>query len=420
MIFAVVGFEVAQMNNYPCKSVFQIRIYRDSYYIHTMYIEREVTKSIEKSILHNPVTAIIGARQVGKTTLAKEILKNNKNAIYIDLEKYSNIEMLKESEMYFEINKDVSLFCIDEIQLKPNIYNTLRSFVDENKNVRFLILGSASPELLRQTSESLAGRIFYYTLNPFQFEEIREQQKLNNYHLLGGFPKSILSPDIEYSFEWLSNFIRTFLERDLQMFGYNIPPRTLHRLWIMLAYLNSQILNYAALSKSMGINEKTVKKYIDILHHTFMIRLLEPYYVNIKKRLVKSPKMYIKDTGILHALLGIENYSMLFNNPNFGSSWESLVIENIINKYKSWENFFYRTSDGAEIDLVLRKGEKVIAIEIKASLTPKLSKGFWIAKNDISATEAYIIAPVKETYAYKEDVLVYNLEAFLELSNDRI
>lgn len=380
-----------------------------------MFLERDITKAIKKSIKYSPVTAILGARQVGKTTLAKQILKEYKDAIYIDLEKTSDLEKLKEAETYFEINKEVSLFCIDEILLKPNIYKTLRSFVDENKNARFLVLGSSSPELLRQTAESLAGRIFYYTLNPFQIEELKESQDFKTYHLCGGFPSSILCDDIEISYEWRTNFITTFLERDLLMFGYDIPSKMIRRLWTMLAHINGQILTYSTLSKSLGVDAKTVKKYIDILHHTFMVKLLEPYYVNVKKRLVKSPKIYIKDTGILHSLLKIETYNDLYSNPIFGSSYEALVIENIINKFNKWEHFFYRTSDGSEIDLVLVKGLKVIAIEIKASITPKLKKGFWTAIEDIKATKAFIIAPVKETYLYKNDVLVYNLKEFLKL-----
>ena len=380
-----------------------------------MFLERNITKSIKRSIKYSQVTAILGARQVGKTTLAKQILKEYKDAIYLDLEKLSDFEKLKEAETYFEINKDVSLICIDEIQLKPNIYKTLRSFVDENKDARFLVLGSSSPELLRQTAESLAGRIFYYTLHSFQLNELSSKVDFKNYHLNGGFPKSILVADNEISYEWRTNFITTFLERDLQMFGYEIPSKMIHRLWIMLAHINGQILTYATLSKSLGVDAKTIKKYIDILHHTFMVKLLEPYYINVKKRLIKSPKIYIKDTGILHALLKIENYNDLYTNPIFGSSYEALVIENIINKFDKWEHFFYRTSDGTEIDLVLVKGLKVIAIEIKASITPKLKRGFWTAIEDIKATKAFIIAPVKQTYAYKNDVLVYNLEDFLKL-----
>ncbi|MCF6360130.1 MAG: ATP-binding protein [Cyclobacteriaceae bacterium] len=379
-----------------------------------MNIKRPLRDKIRKGIKNVPVTAILGARQVGKTTLAKSIIAEYNHVKYLDLEKSSDVELLHNPEQYFNLNKNVFLYCIDEIQLKPDLYSALRSFVDENSHVRFLVLGSASPVLLRQSAETLAGRIFYYELNPFSYTEIKSKKTLEQYHLLGGFPKSILS-DTATAFEWLQNFVKTFLERDLQMFGYTIPPIMLRRLWIMLAHLNGQLSNYASLSRAMGVDEKTVKKYIDILHNTYMLRLLQPYYVNVKKRLVKAPKIYLRDAGILHSLLGITSYENLYANPIYGTSWEGLIIENILSKFTDWEPYFYRTAVGAEIDLVLVKGFDVIAIEIKSSITPKLSKGFWIAMEDVKANKAYIIAPVKEAYVYKNDVLVYNLEGFLKL-----
>ncbi len=379
-----------------------------------MQINRTLSDKIQNGVKNMPVTAILGARQVGKTTLAKIILRKYDNVKYLDLEKSTDLELMQHPEQYFNLNKNVFLYCIDEIQLKPNLFSALRSYVDENSKVRFLVLGSASPALLRQSAETLAGRIFYYELNPFSYLEIKGHKTQEQYHLLGGFPKSILS-DTSFAFEWLQNFVKTFLERDLQMFGYTIPPLILRRLWIMLAHLNGQLSNYASLSRAMGIDEKTVKKYIDILHNTYMLRVLQPYYVNVKKRLVKAPKIYLRDTGILHSLLGITSYENLYTNPIYGSSWEGLVIENIISKFPDWEPYFYKTTVGAEIDLILVKGVEVIAIEIKASITPKLNKGFWIARKDIKATKAFIIAPVKETYVYKDDVFVYNLEAFLKL-----
>ncbi len=379
-----------------------------------MNIKRVITSEIEYSIKNIAVTAIIGARQVGKTTLVKAILKKYKDAIYLDLEKYSDLKKLDNAESYFEYNKHKSIICIDEIQLKPNLFSVLRSFVDEYKNARFIILGSATPKLLQQSAQSLAGRIFYYTLNPLNIEELSGVKSINEYHLLGGFPKSVLSKE-KFAFKWIENFINTFLERDMLMFGYNYPPKTIHRLWIMIAHINSQTLKYATLSKSMGVDSKTIKTYIDILENTFMIRLLQPYHINIKKRLVKSPKIYIRDTGVLHSLLKINTYDDLYNSPYFGGSWEGLVIENIIEQFNDFECFYYRTADGAEIDLVLVKGLEVVAIEIKSSITPNVTKGFWNAIKDIKATKSFIIAPVKTSYPYKNDVLVYPLEDFLKL-----
>jgi len=380
-----------------------------------MILERNIFQEIIESIDFIAVTAIIGARQVGKTTLAKQICKKYNKVIYLDLEKKTDLDLLDNVETYLNLNKDVNLFCIDEIQFKPNLFSTLRSFIDENKSIRFLILGSATPELLRQSSQTLAGRIFYHTLTPFQFLEIKSKNSINDYHLKGGFPKSFLTKNSKNSYLWRQNFITTFLEKDLQNFGLYISSKNIHRLWIMLAHFNSQILNYNAISKSMGIDTKTVRRYIDILNQTFMVRLLEPYYVNIKKRLIKSPKIYIKDTGILHTLLQIKDYNSLYANPNFGASWEALVVESIITKNTDFECYFYRTSDGSEIDLVLINGLKIIAIEIKASTSPKVKRGFWTAIEDIKATKSFIIAPVKERYPYKNDVMVYPLDAFLKL-----
>lgn len=378
-----------------------------------MYIKRTITNLVLKSIDNNPVTALLGARQVGKSTLAKEILSHKKKTLFIDLEKPSDKALLTEPQLFLEQHKE-KLICLDEIQLLPEIFSVLRSFVDENTTTKFLILGSSSPELLRQTSETLAGRITYYNLNPFSLIELKKQTTQSNYRLLGGFPRSILNPSIEQSIEWLTNFIKTFLERDLRAFGYNLPPETLHRLWKMLAHLNGQVANYSQLGSSLGLSHTTVKHYIDILHHTFMLRILPPYYINIKKRLIKSPKLYIRDTGILHSLLNIHSFEELYAHPVYGSSWEVTVIENVLAKFKRWDYFYYRTAKGEEIDLVLTKANKVIAIEIKASATPQLTKGFYTSIEDIKATETYIIAPVKIPYPLKNNVMVYNLERFLQ------
>jgi len=238
---------------------------------------------------------------------------------------------------------------------------------------------------------------------------------MNNYRLMGGFPRSILSATPEDAFDWLNNFIKTFLERDLRMFGHNIPPATLHRLWIMLAHLNGQICNYSQLGNSMGLSHTTIKHYVDIFHGTFMVRLLPPYFLNTKKRLIKSPKLYLRDTGILHALLNITSNEELFAHPVYGSSWEITVIENVLDKFKDWDHSYYRTTKGAEVDLVLTKANQKIAIEIKTSSSPKLSVGFWNALEDIGANEAYVIAPVTTPYPLKNNVMVYGLADFLAL-----
>ena len=364
-----------------------------------------------------PVVGIIGARQVGKTTLAKSILSNFNDVIFLDLEKKSDRQIIENTEEFLNLNKG-KVICIDEIQMMPTVLAEMRNFVDNNDDTKFIVLGSSSPDILRNASESLAGRIFYFELQSLLWKEIKNQKNMQRYRLLGGMPKSILAKNKELSFVWLHNYIRTFLERDLRNFGFNIPPDTLHRLWQMLAHLNGQVLNSSQLANSMGLTHSTIKNYIDILANTFMLRILQPYHTNIKKRLVKSPKVYFRDTGVLHTLLNIENYSDLFVHPVYGSSWEVTVIENIIAKYKNWNYYFYRTATGNEIDLVLTKANRVIAIEIKSSNTPKLTKGFWYALDDIKATEAYVIAPVQMPFPMKNNVMVYPLEDFLEKNID--
>ena len=374
-------------------------------------IARKLLYEIKESLHYNAVTAILGARQVGKTTLAKSLIKESGEGVYLDLEKPSDQAKLSDPEAYFDLYKD-KLICLDEIQRVPELFPTIRSIVDESQN-KFLVLGSASPQLLRQTSETLAGRIAYFELTPFLLVELNKLVSLEVYQLRGGFPKSILAPSDRLAFNWLKNFQLTFLERDLPNLGFNTPSETLHRLWKMLAHLNGQQLNYSQIGKSLGTSHTTARNYVDILSQTFMIRLLQPYSINLKKRLVKQPKIYIRDTGILHSLLNISTYEELYSHPIYGSSWEVMVIENVIRKYKDYEYFYYRTSGGTEVDLILKKASDIIVLEIKTSLNPKVSKGFWNAIDDVKANKAYIIAPVKEKYPFKNGVWVYPLDVFI-------
>ncbi len=379
-----------------------------------MSVHRLEEKTIKKFMPDIPVVGIIGARQVGKTTLAKSLLSNFSDTVFLDLEKKSDRQVIENTEEFLNLNKG-KVICIDEIQMMPDVLAEMRNFVDNNDDTKFIVLGSSSPNILRNASESLAGRIFYFELQSFLWQEVNGKITMQNYRLLGGMPKSILAKNKELSFVWLKNYIRTFLERDLRNFGFNIPPDTLHRLWQMLAHINGQVLNSSQLANSLGLTHTTIKNYIDILTNTFMLRILHPYHTNVKKRLVKSPKVYFRDTGVLHTLLSIESFNDLYVHPVYGSSWEVTVIENIIAKYSGWNYYFYRTATGNEIDLVLTKANRVVAIEIKSSNIPKLTKGFWYAIDDIKATEAYVIAPVRMPYPLKNNVMVYPLEEFLEL-----
>jgi predicted AAA+ superfamily ATPase len=361
------------------------------------YIERSLTDDIIHRIRKIPAVAILGPRQCGKSTLVKHIIKNIPETLYLDLESGRDLRKLTDPETFFEENCNKTI-CIDEIQRRPDLFPVIRSVIDRiNRNSQFIILGSASPELIRQSSETLAGRISYFELTPFLCTEV-SMDKMRKLWLRGGFPRSFLETDIEDSIEWRYDFIRTFLERDIPSFGFTIPAKNIERLWQMCAHISGQIVNYSNLAVSLGVSSHTVKNYIDILAQTYMVRLLPPYSVNVKKRLIKSPKLYIRDTGILHTLLDIEKMNDLMGHPIYGSSWESFAIENIISSLHRWRAFFYRTSSGNEIDLILKKGTRVIAVECKASSTPEITKGFFIAIGDIKPDESWIVAPVKEKY----------------------
>jgi len=378
-----------------------------------VYIKRILKKKLEQSIKNYPVVALLGPRQVGKSTLAKEIINKKSKGLYLDLEKPSHLNQLAATEYFFEQNKN-KLICIDEIQRKPEIFPLLKSLVDERqKTEQFLILGSASRDLLKQSSESLAGRICYLEMSPFSLLELSEK-KQESLWLRGGFPRSFLSKSETASLEWRENYIITFLERDIPQLGYRIPFTTIGRLWTMLAYSHGQTLNATKLASSLGVSSHTVSSYIDILEKTFLIRLLQPFSENLKKRVIKSPKIYIRDTGLLHSLLKVDTMNELFSHPVFGSSFESFVLEQIIGSLPRWQFYFYRTRSGAEIDLLMIKGIRRVAIEIKAGKSPTLEKGFFTSIEDVKAKEKYLIAPVDTTYTLKRGVKVTNPSQFLK------
>ncbi len=376
------------------------------------YFNRKKEINIIKHLDNFPCVALLGARQVGKSTLAKQIISNIKNSIYLDLENPRDLAKLQEPLAYLEANKE-KLICIDEVQRKPEIFQIFRSYLDQNNRAgQLLLLGSASRDLIKQSSESLAGRIAYHEINPFVASEVTD---LNKLWIQGGYPRSYLS-DEETSFDWRENYIRTFLERDIPQLGITIPAITLRRFWTMLAHLNGCLLNASKLASSMGVTVPTIKNYIDILEGTFVIRQLRPYHSNTKKRLVKSPKIYIRDTGLIHALLGIESYNDLLGHPALGNSYESFVIASILESYPRYAASFYRSASGAEIDLILQKGSKTIAIEIKSSQAPKLTKGVFEAIKVVKPDISYVIALVDEPYPIKNDIWVYDLKSFLNLN----
>ena len=369
-------------------------------------IERYLKKYLIENLQEFPAVAILGPRQCGKSTLAKMVLQGMKDVVYLDLEKPSDRLKISDPEIFFETNRN-KLICLDEIQRLPEIFQVIRSEIDINRKAgRFLILGSASKDLVRQSSESLAGRIIYLNLTPFLFQEIYPEQSFQKYWLRGGFPSSFLATSDKASFTWRNSFIQTFLERDIPQLGFSIPAETIRRLWQMLAHQHGQLLNLSSLGNSLGLSHTTIRNYIDLLSETFMVRVLQPYNKNIKKRLVKTPRIYLRDHGILHSLLQLGSFDQLLGHPVFGSSWEGLVIENLIAVSPGWEYFFYRTSAGAEIDLVLKFGNKILAIECKATKSPQPTRGFWNALDDIQPSETWIVAPVEEGFPLKRNIWV--------------
>ncbi len=375
-------------------------------------IDRCLFNKIQASIETYPVVGIIGSRQAGKTTLAKMVRDTiKKKSIYLDLELPSDQDKLFEPELYLGQFAD-SLVIIDEIQRLPSLFPILRALVDQRRvGGRFLILGSASPDLIRHASESLAGRIIYHELTPLNLEETGYDE-VNRLWLRGGYPLSYLAKSNDASFNWRDSFIKTYLEMDIPQLGIHVPSAQLRRFWTMLAHSHAQLWNANRIAGSMGLSPPTIRKYLDILEDTFIVRQLRPYHTNLKKRLIKSPKVYIRDSGLLHSLIRIKTLKDLQDHPSVGSSWEGLIIEQVLGILpEDWQGFFYRTSAGAEIDLLLLDDQnKPIAIEIKYSAGARVSRGFWSAFEDLSCTKGFVIYAGEEFYPIKKNVYALPLK----------
>jgi uncharacterized protein len=373
-------------------------------------IIRRLQKDITESLKKVPSVGLVGPRQAGKTTLAKMIAETvEKPVIYLDLENPQDFQKLDNAQLYFQQYQN-HLIILDEAQRKPELFPLLRSLIDQDRKPgRFMILGSASPSLKRQASESLAGRIAYYELSPFTLDEIPNgKDNFKKLWLRGGYPESYLADSDETATAWIQNFIQTHLERDLPVLGVRVPSTTLLRFWTMVAHCNGQLWNSSRLAESLGVDSKTARRYLDILEETFMIRQLQPFFSNVKKRLVKSPKVYIRDTGLLHTMLKIYSYDDLSANPILGASWEGFCLEQILAlKPPKYDAYFYRTQSAAaaEIDLVLTKGLKVeIAVEIKYSLTPRLTRSSSNAINEVAPLKTWIVYPGEESYPIKKNI----------------
>lgn len=378
-------------------------------------INRHARLEITRLLKLFSAVGILGPRQVGKTTLADEIAKSiSPSPLYLDLESPSDHAKLDDPEDYFELHKD-KLIILDEVQRIPELFAILRGVIDRrrragNKTGQFLILGSASLDLLQQSSETLAGRIAYKELSGLLATEVKAEEQ-DRLWVRGGFPDSFLMDTDQDSLEWRQNFITTYLERDVPQFGSRIPAATLRRLWTMLAHNQGEQLNIAKLGAGLDVSAPTAKSYIELLEDLFLVRTLRPWSGNIGKRLVKSPKVYIRDSGLAHALLNITSKDDLLGHPVIGSSWEGFVVENILSVLPIGDAaWFYRTAAGAEIDLVIeRSAKKKLAIEIKRSLAPSISKGFYLGCDDIEATHRYLVYPGQERFPIGNGVTALSL-----------
>lgn len=383
--------------------------------------QRELTQKIIKYLSQNPAVAILGPRQIGKTTLALEIGKNQ-SSIYLDLENSEDFQKLQDPAHYLSLHAD-KLVILDEVQRYPDLFMSLRGIIDARRregrgNGRFLVLGSASNELLKQSSESLAGRIHYSELtglNPFEIEKPKGEP-LQKLWMRGGFPDSYGAADDQASNKWRQNFIRTYLERDIPQLGPRIPATILMRFWTMLSHVQGELLNASKLASSLGVESVTVSRYLDLMVDLLLVRRLEPWHGNIKKRLVKSPRTYVRDSGILHSLLQIPDYEKLLGHPILGKSWEGFVIENVVCALPfNAHPYFYRTSAGAEIDLLIEFGlGEYWAIEIKAGRIPNVKKGFHIACEDLNVKRKFVIYTGEEAFPLGKDTTALSLPQLIE------
>lgn len=378
-----------------------------------MYINRLLEGEIRLSLENVPVTAIIGPRQCGKSTLARHITGEMDNSVFLDLEKPSDLAKLDNPELYLSSQRN-NLIILDEIQRKPDLFPLIRSLADEwHQNGKFLILGSASRELLRQSSESLAGRISYRKLTPLLWNEIYTDYNLETYMLRGGFPRSVLNKNEKMSAAWIDDFITTFIERDL-LFWAGIAPSAMRRLWQMLAHNNGQTVNYSSLGNSLGVSNTTVKNYVDLLEGTYMLEIVPPYYKNFGKRIVKAPKVYIADNGLTTRLLQLSGFDQISGHPVFGSLWEALVLANLKGNFREANCHFFSTSNGAEIDFVTEINNKRIAIECKATPSPTLTRGNYSAIETIKPDHVFVAAPVDRGWPMTKGIEVVSVNELIE------
>lgn len=394
-------------------------------------IHRDLQHKLIEALNNTPVVALVGPRQSGKTTLALQIAQEiqGKKSSYLDLELDSDLTKLDDPEGYLG-RFARKLLIIDEVQRKPDLFRILRGLVDRRKRAgeksgQFLLLGSASRELLQQSSESLAGRIHYMELSPFSAWEIYNTDPIgfnpDKLWFRGGFPDSYLAETDDGSWTWRSDFIASYVERDIPLMGPQVPATRMKKFWAMLAHYHGRQISFTDLSRSLEVSHPTVRSYLDILTDFYMVRQVQPWSGNTKKRLVKSPKIFLRDSGILHKLLNISNFDTLLGHPLVGASWEGYVAENIIiNLSDKWQYSYYRTTTQTEIDLVLEGPRKEVwAIEIKRSAAPIVGRGFHIACEDIAATHKFVVYAGAERFPMSNNTEAIGLIGFLKLIKER-
>lgn len=378
---------------------------------------RQIEPELVELVSDTPAIALLGPRQVGKTTLVKKLIGQFPHpAIYLDLESDSDLNRLRDAELYLQERAE-STIIIDEIQRMPSLFPLLRSLIDRNRIPgRFVLLGSASPDLLKNSSETLAGRISYLELHPLLLEEVRAEISYREHWLRGGFPDVLQAASNSSAFRKMADFISTYLERDLPLLGIPANPRDMRLLVNMLVSVHGSLLNMSQLANSLKMSVPTVQNYLGYLENAFLIRRLQPWFVNISKRLVKTPKLYIRDSGMLHSLAGITDPEELAGNILLGNSWEGYVIQQAIAGLPyNVQPYFYRTQDGAELDLVLVKGSSVkVAVEIKYTNSPVLSRGNTLAQEDLGSPPLLVVTPSAEDYNMRENVTVCSIGTLAE------
>lgn len=393
-------------------------------------IKRQLEVQLLEALHSMPVVALLGPRQVGKTTLALAVGDViNKETQYLDLESDADQNKLSDAEAYLK-RFEGRLLILDEVQRRPDVFRILRGIVDERKRkgertAQFLLLGSASRELMQHTSETLAGRIRYLELAPFSVPELEAAKEWpysqERRWLRGGYPDSYLAEDDKRSWLWREDFIATFMERDISALGIGIPPARMKRFWKMLAHYHGSQVNLSEIGRSMELSHTTVRNYLDILTDLYMVRQLTPWSGNVKKRLIKTPKIYLRDSGLLHNLLHVHDMEGLLSHPGMGASWEGFVVEQLLLQTDSrWEFSYYRTAAQAEIDLVLRTPDgELWAVEIKRSASAKPTRGFYEACNDIGINKAWMVHGGNEQFPLPHDVEALGLEQFLTVLMNR-